>query len=425
MKIDSAGITNFLLLFMMGPFLLITQFSYTNITITKYVVVVTCCSIMIIFWILYFGIYKGRIIDQIKNNVLIMIFLAGFMGSIIGSTILAEFKKTAWIGEKGRYTGALVMLLLCMIIVVLLTIYEFRPLILDWFIGFGNICAVWGMLNAFGVDFWNMHQGYPYWLAVQYVSGIGHRTFYAMVLVLVTAICMVLYIYEDSRKKYYYGISLLIFFSAGILSASDNYLLALFFELIILPTWILKDVRRLKRGMDVLVMLLVVAWFLNCAIPFTGIYSEQFDFASRLLVRSVVSRVALIAVLLARMAIGYCVKKGWEIGNIFPKYTFVVLTVGIVVVALILMGYMTFLVPALEGKEKDSYLAYFQLNDSWGSNRGFVWRLCWESFCKMPLLNKLFGNGADLTGYVLFDYFGEYSYSVGGYWDNAHNEYLQ
>ena len=69
---------------------------------------------------------------------------------------------------------------------------------------------------------------------------------------------------------------------------------------------------------------------------------------------------------------------------------------------------------------------YLILNDSWGTNRGYVWRKSVEIFQGFPFLQKLFGYGPDTFGILTTENFRmEMIHATQGQiFDNAHNEYL-
>ena len=69
---------------------------------------------------------------------------------------------------------------------------------------------------------------------------------------------------------------------------------------------------------------------------------------------------------------------------------------------------------------------YLRFNDSWGTDRGYVWRRLLAAYRDAPLLRKLFGWGEDTVAVILAQSCGSEMVNRLGYvFDNAHNEYLQ
>jgi hypothetical protein len=67
---------------------------------------------------------------------------------------------------------------------------------------------------------------------------------------------------------------------------------------------------------------------------------------------------------------------------------------------------------------------YLRLNDTWGTNRGYMWHRTMDIFRDFNLWRKLFGSGPDTFYYMFQPYFQELT----KYWTSstnaAHNEYL-
>lgn len=75
----------------------------------------------------------------------------------------------------------------------------------------------------------------------------------------------------------------------------------------------------------------------------------------------------------------------------------------------------------------DGLGAYLRLNESWGTNRGFMWMKTLDIFRDFNLWRKLFGAGPDTYYYLFQPYFGELA-QLTDRWvtstNTAHNEYL-
>ena len=54
---------------------------------------------------------------------------------------------------------------------------------------------------------------------------------------------------------------------------------------------------------------------------------------------------------------------------------------------------------------------YVVMNDSWGTERGYVWRIAMEIYRDFPLSHKLFGHGPDTFGII----------TVQNFWDDMLN----
>lgn len=75
----------------------------------------------------------------------------------------------------------------------------------------------------------------------------------------------------------------------------------------------------------------------------------------------------------------------------------------------------------------DGLGAYLRLNESWGTNRGFMWMKTLDIFRDFNLWRKLFGAGPDTYYYLFYPYFEELAVLTDRWvtsTNTAHNEYL-
>ena len=47
---------------------------------------------------------------------------------------------------------------------------------------------------------------------------------------------------------------------------------------------------------------------------------------------------------------------------------------------------------------------YLVFDDDWGTNRGYCWRIGWQSYRELPFLHQLFGFGPDTYGILTWDF---------------------
>ena len=69
---------------------------------------------------------------------------------------------------------------------------------------------------------------------------------------------------------------------------------------------------------------------------------------------------------------------------------------------------------------------YLVFDDSWGTDRGYIWKASMRLYAKFPLIRKLFGYGPETFGILTVTKIqNEMVSATGLVFDNAHNEYLQ
>ena len=76
-------------------------------------------------------------------------------------------------------------------------------------------------------------------------------------------------------------------------------------------------------------------------------------------------------------------------------------------------------------KSLGAFSAIFRYDYHWGNWRGYIWRLMYRSYKKMPLLQKLFGFGEESIVAMLLKYCPKESAVLTITYDSAHNEFLQ
>ncbi len=110
-----------------------------------------------------------------------------------------------------------------------------------------------------------------------------------------------------------------------------------------------------------------------------------------------------------------------------PKVFFIGWTVFFCTVFLVVVGTLIYVntrtYEELEFLGDLRYYLYFQ--DTWGTFRGYIWRVTLEEYGKMSLLHKIFGSGPDTFGiYMIVRRGNEMLRTTGTHYDSAHNEYL-
>lgn len=408
--------------FMFGPFLLLSRFSYGNMTVSKFTLVLIALSGIVIAFLIGIKRNSEKYSTIIANNKLVYSFILLFIADMIIATIGCANKLIGVIGSAGRYTGFIPMLLLCLTVAAFGLNLAYKRMLLDIFVGFCDITAIWGILNYFGVDIFGMHAEIVEYMREQYLAGIGQKTFYMALLLMAVSVTMILYIFEENVKKStFYMLSTIIFFFAGYVSIVDSFILTIFFIFVLMPAFFVKDRNKMEKFINVAIVFLLIAIALDYIVPFTDTMEEKFDYATRILIRTMFSRIAVFVMLVIKSVFILARKKNWNITSKIPPVIFPVLT-GVIFCAIVgMICYYTYILYAPDYFNSRYYL-YF--DDNWGSGRGYVWKKGWDAFWQADIYHKIFGFGSDMTGQMLMDTYG-YAILERGYYDNVHNEYLQ
>lgn len=79
-----------------------------------------------------------------------------------------------------------------------------------------------------------------------------------------------------------------------------------------------------------------------------------------------------------------------------------------------------------DGEKYGILQPYVVLDNNWGTNRGYIWRLAMRIYNDFPIVHKIFGSGPDTFGILtVTQYFDEMAGMYGQKFESVHNEYLQ
>ena len=297
------------------------------------------------------------------------------------------------------------------------------------FLGAGMLMCLFGITDFFDMDLLGFKEEIKEIQRYMFSSTIGNINTYTSCVAMVMAFAGVMFAAADNIKKaVVYGVCSFISFFALIVGESDNaYLsLAAFFGL--LPLYLFRTRRGIKRYFA------LVAGFFTAAkavsvlqvsmadqvIPINGLFQ---------VIGSYRNLTAVVVFLWCATAICYGADHFISKNNPSSAVSPWIVRVWIMVLVLVVLAgvYMFYDVNvAGNGEKYGSMRQYLWFDDDWGTHRGYIWRIAVEDYQKFPLIQKIFGYGPDTFGIVtkannypeMFDRYYET-------FDSAHNEYLQ
>ncbi len=131
--------------------------------------------------------------------------------------------------------------------------------------------------------------------------------------------------------------------------------------------------------------------------------------------------VFLVILILIKLWIG----KKYHLSDDARKRLFV--AGGIAVVSVIALAVSSFIYFSLINRTCNIGFAerYLRFNDSWGTERGIVWKWCMNLFSNLPVMNQMFGAGHGMVPQLLMEKYRTQMFNELKYvFDNAHNVYL-
>lgn len=436
---------NIYLFFMLGYFPIITHDKYFDITKTK-------CKFFLYVTLFYFifmitGYYiekymkkgKGkekRETGEVKTEPLWRLpkkwifWLEAFLLSNIFAWFMSrdpaklstwfrtkgEVSLDAWTGDKGRFMGLMMYLVLCgMVFLLSCRLKPDMSILLIFALSTGYV-YFFALLQHFGID----HRGFLEKIASDqkkiFVSTLGNINIFASFVVISTAVFLCLFLFEEQNLYRIVGAILSILSGAMLVIAnSDSAYLGLFAILFVTFFFSYKE-EKMQRFF--LGLTLLAIGNLGIALLHRFVITEYY---SRGGVAEFISSPFFASVLLLAVVFLYgCVRFaahrfGMELDALDKN--------KVICGILIAMGVFA-VVGVFVGIRLD--LGIFHFDYKWGTYRGYIWTKCGETFWNAPMVNKLFGFGNESIREVISGPFHDEMLRVTNrVYDNAHNELLQ
>lgn len=428
---------------------------YYDILQVKYYTVLTLSIIMILALIVICGFAGGfkNFFDKVNKkgfkvwfkeefsvwDKCMMIFM---LMTALSTAFSGKVIRYAVTGEKGRYSGLLLISVYVAIYFIVSRMFSFGKTYFTIFLAVSIPICLFGYTDYFNMDILSFKEKISQEQWSIFTSTIGNINTYTAVLAFYIAVSGTLFITtplkkdkvngEGIQKIVFYYIVMFINFIALSMGNSDNGYLTLgaFFGLV--PFVAFKSIEGVRRFvLTVLTYLLGIRIVKIINIKYAGKVlgiSGLYDFISDFKYLDVIIVVLAIAAALM-YTFAYMKKNGEKKENdlLLKVLRYIWAAIIFIAFAFIIFFGMKVNADVALAKEKYGNLAdYFVFNDSWGTFRGYIWRAAVEEYMKFPLLHKIFGSGPDTFGiYIYLLRFNEMSSVTGQIFDATHNEYIQ
>lgn len=407
---------------------------YFDILPTKYLFYSTVTSAVLVFTVIYL-IASGAVVRAVRSlgdgswrrHLSFVDWAAvAFVVLITISTIQSEFRFESFWGNEGRYTGLFTLLLYVFSYFFVSRLLRWKQWYLDLFLAGGILACLWGITDYFRMDIFHFKERIAS-DADSFTSSFGNINTYTIYVAMVIAAAAILFLMTESvwRSIFYY-ICFVIGMFALIMGESDNAYLSLGTLFALAPLYTFRKSQAVRRYVVLTATILTVAQFIEWinvryADTVIGINS-LFSFISGY--DKIMTVIAAVWILAAVLYLLKLVIKKESPGMLrVLRIAWGIVLAG----AVLFICYMFYDANFAGHQEKYQAIAkYLVFNDSWGTNRGFAWRISWQNFQNFPLHHKIFGFGPDTFGIITtFNNYQEMSETYHVVFDNAHNEYLQ
>jgi hypothetical protein len=408
---------------------LVIRNKYFDILVTKYYFYCICTIAMLILVLFFvfddrtriFSLFKPLQSDKLLkgSDYAALMFL---LISII-STVSSDYVYESFWGNEGRFTGLFLISLYVISYFCVSRFWKFKSWYFNWFLFAGILVCIFGITDYFQMDILQFKVHILESQKPIFTSTLGNINTYTAYVGIIMAASMVLF--TTSRKTIqmiWYYIGMVISFFAIIMGVSDNAYLSLAALFGLLPLYLFRYKRGIKRYLVVLVTFFTV---IQC-IDWINIYWKD----------TVLGIDSTFNMLVAFKGLHYLVLGLWIItafwyyidikhktvekdyGNVF-RYAWL----GVIALIVLVFLYMLYDSNIAGNYERYGKLSsYFLFNDEWGTHRGYIWRNAMECFSKFPLWKKIIGYGPETFGILLLRKTANNQYLE--IFDNAHNEYL-
>lgn len=366
------------------------------------------------------------------TDVAVIVF---WLASLI-STLQSKYLFESFWGNEGRYTGLFLTTLYVAAYFLISKCWKFKGWILELFLVSGMVMCVIGITDYFQMDILDFRGAIKPEQSTIFTSTVGNINTYTAYVALVMGFAAAMFAVEKNTvRMIWYYVCMVISFFAIIMGCSDNAYLALGALFICLPFVLFRSWTGLRR------YLVIVASF------FTVI--QCIDVINQKYAEIVIGLDSLFGVIVEFGGLHYVVAVLWGMTagvyfycrRKYQKYVSMknqensdsigkmpVRVWGIVVsAAVLIVCFMLFDANAAgNGARYGALRNYLEFSDSWGTNRGYIWRKSLEMYREFPLKYKLFGYGPDTFGIlttnkIKFDMIN----ATTQIFDTAHNEYIQ
>lgn len=345
---------------------------------------------------------------------------------IVLSTVTSDYLYESFWGNEGRFTGLFLLSLYALTTVLIAKNWKSGPWILDIFCLGSLPVMIWGLTDFFNMDVFRFKAQYIADSAIrQFTSSIGNVNNYTAYVGIVLAVSAGLFcVTETLWKKIFYFAVLTLAFTALFTGQSDNAWISIGVIFAILPF----RAFRTKKG--VFSYLMVILAFLG-AILWMRYISETVPVKNHGRIDGLIVHLIKIGGLkkLFWMEAVFCAIAGFFAYRAkTPEMPKGMVRLWGAFIALCAAGFCFVLYDANCAGHAERYAKlaqYLVFSDSWGTNRGIVWRISMHVYRELPFLKKLIGYGPETFGIVTYAYRGETIEYTTQYYDAAHNEYIQ
>ncbi len=358
-----------------------------------------------------------------------------FVAGVCIATIFSVNPLESWLGKEGRKLGLMVWLLCVMTYVILGKYFKPGKWTVWTFIAGNAIVFILAILNFWSIDPLGMYENLALEQAGGFISTIGNVNACASYMCMVIPAGMAAYWFMKNKLlRNALGVFLALGFWTCYCTVSESWLLGIGAAFLVLLWFAISDHYHMQRFLEICGLFWIGSVLMKITV-FAGesIGSRKHMFLSfvsgvlqnRIMLSGYVLAIEGILIAGVMLFIRNRQKKQKELPyRAIRKWIFGVLAV------LAGIGILLLIIANLRQESWEGSLAFLnrlQIQDSFGSTRGYIWKTTMKSWAKMPLWDKVTGYGLNCYHMFIQQYGGSEVSEVfnGALLIDAHNEFMQ
>lgn len=394
---------------------------YFDIVTCKYILFLIVTGIMFIISVFYIpeNIFKKIKMREIRFSVSDYFMFAFLIVNVI-STLLSGDILYGLNGASGRNMG--LSTVICLTFVYFLISRTFK---LDEtfyrIAAIGSVLvSIVGILQFAGIDFLGFYDKLESSQKLFYISTLGHVDVYTSYFALTIPVLFIKYLHSTAPKEKFFYLTALITNGAGVVCGQCDSAYIVIFASIFL-TLIFGKCRDKRVRISEVILPFVLIEVIVKALLKVNDNAKEVRIVSTFTKALFNDKAILILAVILGISILIEMKYVTDVMR-FKNVYLLIMGVGIVAYIILIICFTTIFKEADLGK----FETILRFSDSYGSYRGYIWKVLVKDYRDMPFINKLFGIGTDLLRPYLVAKYGDKMYRVtNAYYDNAHNECLQ
>ena len=422
----------------------VKTFSYLSVTMI----------VLMIGWGIFSGEFAKTFQSEEKFGFSLTDWSMLIFWAVAGISTLAagKYMKQAFTGEEGRFVGFAFITTITLAYFLVTRYLKFSKHMVTTF-----LVTSW-LMCLFGItDFYNMNllhfkdniKENQYFLFTSFIGNINSYTVFAGFSVAVSTVLFVLS-RESVKRTVFYFLTMIVAMMGLTMGSSDNGYLSMAALFGFLPLVAFRTRTGLRRYFAMLAVYFTdIAWIWHVEksrsakhllyIPVEGLFNviAKLRFLPALilalwavyfvlLIWDLKTGAAKYSVYGSRAAAGADKDSGRDALPAFLRILWLILLVAAVGMFVWIFGKANAGTKQEAIEKFGSVGNYLFFDDAWGTQRGYVWRACWEEFLELDLIHKLIGIGPDcFSVQMLLHRYLEMVEKTGQIYDSAHNEFLQ